>query len=159
MLIAGIQLRGFSKVGSYEGTGGANGAFIYTGFKPRFVIIKKYTGAENWEMKDTKIDTYNVMDARINMNSNAAEGGGTNGDRIDFLSNGFKCRDGAGQHNDSNSYVYYAVGEETLVGTNGVCGLNRRNYEHIKKIKNFIFTTFGLTKVKINVKGLEKNKS
>ena len=115
------SVQGYSKIGSYVGNANANGAFVYLGFKPAFVIIKKSSGGENWSIVDNKRSPFNVMDERLVPNSSAVEesnqGGG---DSIDFVSNGFKCRDGAGQFNDANTYVYMAFAEHPFVSSEGV---------------------------------------
>ena len=115
------SIQGYSKIGSYVGNANANGTFVYTGFKPAFVIIKKSSGGENWKMVDTKRSPFNVMDEVLEPStSNAESSNQGGGDSIDFGSNGFKCRDGAGQFNDANTYIYYAIAENPFVSSEGV---------------------------------------
>ena len=111
---------GFSKFGAYTGNGNADGSFIYTGFKPAFIIVKKATGtAESWKMWDTKRSTFNITDKWLEPDDNQAEGSGSNG--IDILSNGFKCRQTNTAINNNNStYVFMAFAEAPLVGSNNV---------------------------------------
>ena len=110
---------GFSKFGSYTGNGNADGAFIYTGFKPAFVIIKGSSNTENWHMYDNKRDTFNPTDQALQPNTSSAEFTETN--VLDFLSNGFKLRVTGGGHNGSGvSYIYMAFAEAPLVSSNGV---------------------------------------
>ena len=110
---------GFSKVGSYTGNGSTDGTFVYTGFRPQFVLVKKYTGTEHWCLVDTKRDPYNVAGRRLKPNLSDSESGVGGGDRLDILSNGFKGRDGAGQYNDNGaSYIYIAFAENPFKYTN-----------------------------------------
>ena len=112
------EKKGFSKFGSYTGNGNADGAFIYTGFKPAFVIIKKTNAAGSWWMDDNKRDTFNPTLKALQANSNEAESADGAGD-LDFLSNGFKCRDNTDAINVSGgSYIYMAFADEPLVGDN-----------------------------------------
>ena len=110
---------GFSKFGSYVGNGSTNGSFIYTGFKPAFLMIKIAVGnTGGWDMFDNKRDTFNPTDQILQANSNVAE---ADSDDIDFLSNGFKIRNTSGNHNGSgNTFVYMAFAEAPLVGSNNV---------------------------------------
>jgi len=114
------EVKGFSKFGSYTGTGSTlNSPFIYTGFKPAFVIIKGSSNTENWHMYDNKRDTFNPTDQALQPNTNSAEFTETN--VLDFLSNGFKLRVTGGGHNGSGvSYIYMAFAEAPLVGSNNV---------------------------------------
>ena len=120
------EKKGFSKFGSYTGNGTAtDGTFVYTGFKPGWVLIKWTGGVEQWQIWDSKRDTYNVQQKVLAPNSSNAED--TNGSGgyllIDSLSNGFKVRgnpvsnaiNGSGQN-----YIYMAFASEPLVGTNNI---------------------------------------
>ena len=106
-------ISGYSKFGTYEGNANADGAFIYLGFKPSWVMFKNCDGLNSWEIRDDK-RSYNLNGDTLWANNSDA---GSVGEGIDFLSNGFKCRaSGAGQ-NGSATYVYAAFGQ-TIVGTN-----------------------------------------
>jgi hypothetical protein len=110
---------GYSKFGSYTGNGNADGTFVYTGFKPAFVIIKSssYNGS-NWHMYDTKRNTFNVIDKVLKSDDTTAEVTPTNTD-IDCLSNGFKLRGTDVATNESGgSLIYMAFAEEPLIGDN-----------------------------------------
>ena len=116
---------GYSKFGSYNGNGNANGPFVYTGFKPALVIYKGASGTgttDNWEMIDnTRTDgpVGNPKNELLYPNLNNAEGVNAT-DRMDFLSNGFKLRtNGADYNNSSATYIYMAFGQ-SLVGSNNV---------------------------------------
>jgi len=117
------EKKGFSKFGSYTGNGNADGKFVYTGFKPAFVMIK-HLGSSNWTINDTGRDPTNVNNLRLFPNQNVAESSGSNS--MDMLSNGFKLRSTDGGNNGSgDSYNYFAFAEEPLVGTNNVPGVAR----------------------------------
>ena len=114
-----VEKQGFSKTAVYTGNGSAtNGIFVYTGFKPAFVMIKHYTGNGNdWIIKDSERPNYNVASKVLYPNGNYTEG---NGAYIDLLSNGFKLRNDEGNSNDDGTvYLYLAFGQ-TLVGTNNI---------------------------------------
>ena len=112
------DVTGFSKHGSYVGNGSSNGPFIYTGFKPAFVMTKKTSGTSSWDMHDTKRDTFNVATKHL-----LAEDGGSEGSTVvlDILSNGFKFRTSNGDRNaPGETYIYMAFAEAPLVGSNNV---------------------------------------
>lgn len=101
---------GFSKFDHYVGNGSADGTFVYTGFRPAFVMVKRYNTTGNWLMYDSKVDEYNVMYQRLYANLNLADG--ASGADIDFVSNGFKHRRTEVDQNASNSkYIYMAFAE------------------------------------------------
>jgi hypothetical protein len=106
------QIAGYSAFGSYTGNGSTDGPFIYTGFRPRFVMIKNSDVAgNNWWLLDTARSTYNVQDAKLNADNNLAENN-TTAVSIDFLSNGFKPRTNNGGMNGSgNTMIYMAFAE------------------------------------------------
>ena len=113
------DVQGFSKIGSYTGNGSTDGTFVYTGFKPAFVIIKNTGASVNWLLKDNKRPSYqNVNDTNIYPNlSNAEETPDNN--PTDFLSNGFKARNtGSYQNASGSTYIYMAFAEQPLVGDN-----------------------------------------
>jgi len=109
---------GFSKFGSYTGNGSTDGTFVYTGFKPAFVMVKLTSGADDWQILDNKRNTFNIMNEYLRPNSS---GSTTTNDVVDFLSNGFKLRTSAGSWNPSGgSFIYMAFAESPLVGTNNI---------------------------------------
>ena len=112
------DVKGFSKMGSYVGNGNADGTFIYTGFKPSWVMIKRSSGTQAWMMYDNKRSVFNTTNDLLFANTSGAESV-DNSVGIDFLSNGFKCRS-ADDGINSGSYIYMAFAENPLVGTNGV---------------------------------------
>jgi len=110
------DVTGYSKFGSYVGNGNADGPFIYTGFKPAFVLHKKSSASDDWNIFDNKRNPHNVVDKYLIPNSNGAEGTSTN---RDFLSNGFKIRSSSSYVNLSGAtFIYMAFAEEPLVGDN-----------------------------------------
>ena len=111
------DVQGFSKMGSYTGNGNDNGSFIYTGFKPAFVMFKNTAAAGDWTIQDSARDTFNLADARLYANLSNAENDGTLG--VDFLSNGIKIRtSSAGWNTSAQTYIYMAFAEQPLVGDN-----------------------------------------
>jgi len=113
------EKKGFSKFGSYIGNGNADGAFIYTGFKPALFVVKRYdSSGEYWNVLDNKRNPENPADDFLYWSENSAEG--VKSSKIDFVSNGIKIRgtDGA-FNNSSGSYIYMAFAEEPLVASNG----------------------------------------
>ena len=115
-----VEKQGYSKFGSYTGNGSTDGTFIYTGFKPAFVMLKKTTN-ENWLMLDNKRGAYNFVDEFLQPNTNGAEANHNITGGIDILSNGMKLRHGDGTMNSSGAeYIYMAFAEAPLVGTNNI---------------------------------------
>jgi len=110
---------GYSKFGSYTGNGSTDGPFVYTGFKPAFVIIKSSSQAEtNWVIVDNKREGYNPDNDRLFPDSNQAE---STSDVIDLLSNGFKLKSGAGSSNGpSYTHIYMAFAEAPFVTSGGI---------------------------------------
>lgn len=101
---------GFSSFGSYTGNASTDGPFTYTGFKPRYVMIKRTDSTGNWQVMDTARDTYNAGGLRLFANGNNTEA--DTRPRLDFLSNGFKNRDTDTDVNASTAtYIYAAFAE------------------------------------------------
>ncbi len=113
------EKQGYSKFGKYVGNGNANGSFVYTGFKPAFVIIKRTDASEAWVTLDTARNTFNGMDARLFPNQTTAES--TSQVIIDSLSNGFKLRTADSAYNGSGaSYIYMAFAENPFTTSTGI---------------------------------------
>ena len=114
------EKKGYSKFGSYIGNGNANGRFVYTGFKPAFVLIKNITDAgELWEMFDDKRIGYNPKNHRLYASTNDAED--TSAERLDLLSNGFKIRTTGSHVNESgDTMIYMAFAENPIIGSNNI---------------------------------------
>ena len=114
------EKKGYSKFGSYEGNGNNDGTFVYTGFKPAWVMTKSIDSTSNWEIKDNKRSTFNTVDDYIKANANAAEDTGVSSHAMDFLSNGFKHRGSNDEVNGSETYIYMAFAENPFVTSSGV---------------------------------------
>jgi len=102
---------GYSKVGLYEGNNDDDGPFVYTGFRPSFLMIKDMDAVGEWNMLDSARDTYNAESDRKYL---YAEAGSAEYDRtydIDFLSNGFKVNDDQNDINAAQTYIYIAFAE------------------------------------------------
>ena len=102
---------GYSAFGSYTGNGSTDGPFIYTGFRPRWVMTKQTGGLSDWLIFDTSRNTYNVANSTLLPDSSAAEI--TDANRmIDFTSNGFKVRSALAEFNGSGiNMIYVAFAE------------------------------------------------
>jgi hypothetical protein len=113
------DVKGYSKFGSYAGNNALDGTFVYTGFSPSFVLVKRYGGgAQNWVIYDDKRNTYNVTNSTLRPNTTAAEA--TN-NAVDLLSNGFKFRSNDGDSNGySDGYIYMAFAENPFVTSGGI---------------------------------------
>jgi len=118
------EKKGYSKFGSYTGNGSSNGTFVYTGFKPAWVVAKKTSGSGSWRTWDNKREGYNGDNAFVYANlTNAEESDGT---LVDFCSQGFKWR-GSSQDMNGNggSYIYMAFAENPFVTSTGIPGTAR----------------------------------
>ena len=112
------EKQGFSKFGSYTGNGSADGTYVYTGFRPAFVLFKGLASNREWILADNKRDPINEVDAVLYGNTTDLEG---DSDMVDFLSNGFKIRKSGGSWNGSGSeFIYMAFAESPFVNSNGV---------------------------------------
>ena len=98
---------GYSAFGKYTGNGSTDGPFIYTGFRPKFVLLKSNSAATDWYIYDTARDTYNLATLELNSNLVAAEQNNVYGS-MDILSNGFKLRFATGEVNASGATYIYA---------------------------------------------------
>tara|TARA_R100000657_G_C4620088_1_gene70637 strand:- start:10 stop:753 length:744 start_codon:yes stop_codon:yes gene_type:complete len=108
------EVKGYSKIGSYGGNGNTDGAFIYTGFKPAWIMVKRSDSAENWVIFDNKLrPANNVGNNFMYADINNAQDSTTD---FDMLSNGFKTRTASAIMNGSSaSYVYLAFAENPFV--------------------------------------------
>jgi len=113
------EKKGFSKFGSYVGNGSTDGTFIYTGFKPAFIITKKTSAASPWHIYDNqRANPFNVVSGKLVANTSDTEAVGV---ECDFLSNGVKIRASGSDLNGSGaSFIYMAFAENPLVGTNNI---------------------------------------
>ena len=113
------EKQGYSKFGTYVGNNNVDGTFVYTGFSPAFIMVKKTSASGNgWQLRDNKRTPYgnetkNLMYASATSAEQTTDG-------FDFLSNGFKWRNQAGDCNGNGDYIYMAFAEAPLVGTNDI---------------------------------------
>ena len=127
------EKKGFSKFGSYTGNGNADGTFIFTGFKPAFVIFKKTSATGNWGLLDSTRSYANVANHTLAANLSDAEssfGGGESvfgaSNKVDIVSNGIKIREASDYNNASGAtYIYLAFAESPIVSSNGVPAVAR----------------------------------
>jgi len=103
------SIEGYSAFGSYTGNGSADGPFVYTGFRPAWLMLKRTDVANGWPVIDTKRDTYNVMGNYLYPNTSGAE---ATYYYADFTSNGFKLKaTDAGVNASGGTYIYAAFAE------------------------------------------------
>lgn len=114
------QVAGFSAFGSYTGNGSYGGPFVYTGFRPKFVMLKMTSSTNPWQMYDSSRDPYNYSYHILAANSSSAEDSSSGaGVAIDLLSNGFKIRtDWADINTNGGSYIYMAWAENPFKFSN-----------------------------------------
>jgi hypothetical protein len=109
LMYAWAPIAGFSSFGSYTGNGSSDGPFIYTGFRPRYIMLKCSSNITNWWVYDSSRNTYNEVDLGLIPSLTNAD---TSGYPLDFLSNGFKFRNSNGDFNGSGrTYIYMAFAE------------------------------------------------
>jgi len=114
------EKQGYSKFGSYTGNGNANGTFVYTGFKPAFVMVKQTNTVRYWAMFDNKRDGLNPTNRPLFPNASDQESDSVNYYH-DILSNGFKWRTNSNIMNVSGgTYIYMAFAENPFVTSTGV---------------------------------------
>ena len=103
---------GFSQFGSYTGNGSTDGPFVYTGFRPKFVMWKRTDSTSSWTIYDTSRSTYNAVGVYLVPDSSGVEG---TYNAYDFLSNGVKLRGNDASMNASGgNYIYAAFAENPL---------------------------------------------
>ena len=117
------NVAGSSSIGEYTGNGNVDGTFVYTGFRPAFLMMKCSSATENWYIFNNKSAGYNFANYSIKANSTDAEATST---YLELMSNGFKIRNAAGDINaNSAKFVYMAFAEQPIVGSNGTAGVAR----------------------------------
>jgi len=116
---AWAPIQGFSKFGTYVGNGNADGPFVYTGFRPCTVIVKKISGTGHWGIWSTAVGGIggNGNDGNFRFDDTFTVGG----EKIDFCSNGWKTRNSYSHYNESAAtFIYMAFAEAPFVNSNGV---------------------------------------
>jgi hypothetical protein len=113
------EIEGYSKFSSYTGNGSSDGTFVYTGFRPAYLMTRRTSaGSDGWAVFDSARDPTNGMQYYEFINNGGAEGSGTI--RLDFVSNGFKWRQSGSSWNGSGEeYIYMAFAEHPFVSSGG----------------------------------------
>jgi len=115
------EISGFSKFGSYTGNGSTDGVFVFTGFRPKYLMVKSSSAVGNWVIVDTSRNTFNVTNLSLDANNADAEQTGTSSTMptMDLLSNGFKLRTtSAGGNGNGVTYIYMAFAENPFKNAN-----------------------------------------
>ena len=106
------EREGFSRYDQYEGNGNSYGPFVYTGFRPRFLWIKRVDSSGGWHVFDTGRNTFNPVNTYLLFDTTGADDGPYASNTIDFLSNGFKIRNSAnGLNANGSKYIFGAWGD------------------------------------------------
>jgi hypothetical protein len=112
-------IQGYSKIDSYIGNNSTNGTFVYTGFKPAWLLIKRTDSTTDWRIFDNKRDSDNVVKGRLFPNTSGSEN--TSQDSLDFYSNGFKLKNtNSGSNGSGGEFIYMAFAEHPFVSSKGV---------------------------------------
>jgi hypothetical protein len=113
------EIEGYSKFNTYTGNGSSDGTFVYTGFRPAYLMTRRTSaGSDGWAVFDSARDPTNGMQYYEFINNGGAEGSGTI--RLDFVSNGFKWRQSGSSWNGSGEeYIYMAFAEHPFVSSGG----------------------------------------
>ena len=115
------EKKGYSKFDSYTGNGNADGAFVYTGFSPSFVLLKETSNANNWMIFDNKRSPFNLMDDFISPDISDVESTGNANNRMDMLSSGFKIRGtGSATNRSGSTFIYMAFASSPFTTSTGI---------------------------------------
>ena len=113
---------GYSRIGGYIGNGNVDGQFIWCGFRPAFLLVKRTDTGKNWYIFDNKRKTFNVQDDLIAPNLDSAESTDS-GTYVNLLSNGFKLKQDFSHMNaDSGKHIFWAFAEHPFISSKGVPG-------------------------------------
>ena len=108
------SVAGYSKAGSYTGNGSTDGTFIFVGFRPAYIILKRTNSAAAWIVHDNRRAGYNGDNDYLQPDDATADSDGSSG-TLDILSNGFKLRSTPGTHNGSgDTFIYFAIAESSF---------------------------------------------
>jgi hypothetical protein len=114
------SVEGYSKFGKYTGNGSSDGSFVFTSFRPHWIMIKKINGASQWVIHDTTRQEYNMNTKILQANNTSTESTTSNAD-LDILSNGFKLRSSDDAQNGSgDTYIYMAFAESPFVSSTAI---------------------------------------
>ena len=113
-------IEGYSKFSSYRGNGSSDGTFVFTGFRPAWLLVKTTSSSNRWVLFDSVRSTANPVEEKHELNPNDTSAEGTSGtDCFDFLSNGFKLRRSGDVFNTSgHTYIYLAFAEAPFKSAN-----------------------------------------
>lgn len=104
---------GYQKIGSYTGNGSVDGPFVYCGFRPRYLLVKRADAVGNWYIYDTVRDTYNQVNLELYPNLPNSEANNNRG--FDLVANGFKARTTSAETNASGgTYIFLAIAEQNF---------------------------------------------
>jgi len=117
IMYAWAEIEGFSKFGSFEANGNADGPFVYLGFKPAFLICKNIDATESWLLKDSSRQPTNPNEGFLLANTNGVENFSVGND-VDFLSNGFKIRTTNNPNTSGSTYIFAAFAESPFTTAN-----------------------------------------
>jgi hypothetical protein len=118
LLYSFAEVQGYSKFGTYKGNNSTDGSFVYLGFKPAFLVLKRGSAVNHWHLFDNKRDINNPVQKHHGADYNNSEGSNT---WCDLLSNGFKLRTTlVGVNGDGDDYIYWAFAEHPFVSSEGV---------------------------------------
>jgi hypothetical protein len=112
--------KGYSKIGRYVGLNSSNGNFVYTGFRPSIIFMKRQDADGDWRIYDDKRDGFNQKNDYIEPNTAAAESDTDSGSSWDILSNGFKFYTSEAEISGSGQYLYMAFAHSPFVNSKGV---------------------------------------
>lgn len=113
------EIPGYSKFGSYTGNGSDDGPFVWCGFRPRYLMVKRADSTSNWEVVDTSRDTFN--NAYNDLAANLSNAENVDGQAYDILCNGFKLRNWnvtGGKNTSGGTYIFAAFAEHPFGGSN-----------------------------------------
>ena len=110
------EKQGYSKFGKYTGNNDADGTFVYTGFKPAWLMVKRSSAVQGWLIWDSKRASVNTASAPLTANETSSE----DTPDADLLSNGFKLRTADTSNNAASTYIYMAFAEHPFVSSKGV---------------------------------------
>jgi len=113
------DVKGFQKFGTYVGNGNTDGPFIYTGFRPRMLFIKRIDSSASWYVLDTARDTSNPVTTLLNWDTTSSESGIGSTNNFDVLSNGLKIRtSGGGLNGSGGNFIFGAWGDQSATYSN-----------------------------------------
>ena len=110
---------GFSKWGYYVGNSSTE-PFVYAGFRPAWVMIKRWQGSDAWwAISDSVRSPVNEVANTLAADQSYSESTLTSDLNMDFLSNGFKIKDTDGYYNATNvRYVFLAFSDQPFKYSN-----------------------------------------